>query len=271
MPLSPAPCEPWPFDPSCCDVPDGVKQSDIDRWRQVATSILFFLSGRRWGPSCPLTVRPCGRSCIEALLPLTPSGYRGPQTGGRVPYLHDGAWFNAVCGCTTDCSCTQLCSLRLVGPVHDVVEVLVDGVVLPPEAYRVDSANMLIRLDGECWDACQDLQAPPTEPGTAAVTYRVGLPLDAAAIAAVSELTCHLLKGCNGGSCGCGVSRQNVSRVQRQGVTLEMADIGLLYREGRTGLPVTDMWLAAVNPYGQHSPSTVRSVDHRRPRQQTWP
>lgn len=267
MPLHPSPCEPWPFDP-CCEIPEDTPPTEVDRWMMVATTILWSLSGRRYGPSCPITIRPCGRSCIEELIPFT----FGASSGSLTPYIDaNGAWRNAVCGCTTDCACEELCELRLDGPVYDVIEVLVDGVTLPPETYRIDSANLLVRLDGFCWDACQNLAAPPTEPGTASVTYRTGLPLDAAAIAAHSELVCHLLKQCTGSSsCGC-KANPNLTRVQRQGLTMEMADPTLIYSEGRTGLPLVDMWLTAVNPYRQWSPSRVYSPDYKRPRGTTWP
>jgi hypothetical protein len=264
------PCTPWPLDLSCCSAADDADPAVVDRWHRVATRILWRLSGMRWGPSCPLTIRPCGRSCVEQYIPF---GYWGPQAGGRIPYLDaGGVWRNAVigCGCRTACSCTSLCELRLDGPIYGVDEVRVDGVVLPPEAYRVDSPNILVRLDGECWDACQDLNAPPTELGTSAVTYRIGLPLDAAAVAAVSALTCHLIKGCTGGGCGCRLN-PNITRLQRQGVEMEMVDAALLYTEGRTGIREVDLFLMSVNPDGLSRPSRVYSVDHRPARRTVWP
>ncbi|MDP4501069.1 hypothetical protein [Nonomuraea turcica] len=270
MPLQTSPCAPWPIEP-CCDIPDGMDEAEVERWRLVASQILFRLSGRRYGPSCALTIRPCGRSCVEQLFPAGWS-WLGPQSGGRVPYLGaDGVWRNAVCGCRTDCSCTELCELVLDGPVFDILEVVVDGVMLPPEAYRVDSPNRLVRLDGDCWAACQDLSAPPTEPGTAAVTYRIGLPLDESAIAAASELFCHLVRGCGGsGSCGCRMPA-NTTKVQRQGVTVEMADLAEIYADGRTGIPGVDLWIRSVNPYGLASPSRVLSPDLPTPRTHQWP
>lgn len=267
MVLQTGPCEPWPIEP-CCELPDD--QALVERWQRVATRLLFMLSGRRWGPSCPLTVRPCKRACMDSFPWLTVSwGAAGPW----VPYIGaDGVWRNAsVCGCASDCSCTELCEVKLEGPVHDIVEVNVDGVVLTPgDDYRVDAPNLLVRTDGECWPECQDMAAPAGTDATFTVTYRTGLPLDVDAIAAVSELTCHLLKGCAPGSCGCKANR-NVSRVTRQGYEIEMADPTLIYSEGRTGLPLADLWLAAVNPYRLTSPSRVFSPDYKRPRMTQWP
>ncbi|MEU9576313.1 hypothetical protein [Streptomyces chilikensis] len=258
-------CEPWPIRP-CCDIPEDMSEEDVAFWQMAASQLLFRLSGRRWGPSCPITIRPCGKSCIDGL--ITSGSWSAPH---MVPYIDTGgAWRNWMgCGCKSSCSCTQLCELRLIGPVHDVVEVLVDGEVLAPEAYRVDAPNVLVRVDGGCWDACQDLQAPPTEVGTAAVTYRVGLPLDEAAIAAVSALFCHLLTTC-GSSCGCGVNRQGVTKLSRQGVTLDMDPAALL--EGPlTGIGDVDRWIMSVNPYGLAAPARVASPDQRLPRRVQWP
>ncbi|MEW2568309.1 hypothetical protein [Streptomyces sp. NPDC047070] len=267
MVLQTGPCEPWPIEP-CCELPDD--EALVTKWQTVASFLLWSLSGRRYGPSCPVTVRPCRRQCMDSFPYPVQWGAAGPW----IPYKGvDGAWRNAsVCGCRSDCSCTELCEVKLEGPVFDIVEVDVDGVVLAGGGvdYRVDAPGLLVRTDGECWPDCQDMAAPAGTDGTFTVTYRWGLPLDAAATAAVSELTCHLLKGCSPGSCGCKANK-NVTRLNRQGFDMELADPTLIYSEGRTGLPLADAWLHAVNPYRLTSPSRVYSVDYKRPRVTTWP
>lgn len=268
----PAPdvCEPWPFDATCCDLPEDVDPGQVDRWVSIATQLLFRLSGRRYGASCPVVTRPCRRACLESY----PLAVRWGAVGQWVPYIDAaGAWRNAsVCGCSSDCSCGQLCEVRLEAPVHDIVEVRVDGKVLPAGAYRVDAPALLVRTDGGCWPRCQDMAAPPDAEGTFAVTYRLGVQLDEAAIAAHSELVCHLLKGCGGSGSGCGCRLPaNATRVARQGVTVEMADLAQVHAEGRTGLPTVDLWLRTVNPNRLTGPSRVFSPDLRRPRTQIWP
>lgn len=268
MPLRTGPCEAWPTS-LCCSIPEGMKEDDVDRWTRVASQILWGLSGRRLGP-CPLTVRPCRRACLDAY-PI--SFQAGVRTGPWVPYIDPGGvWRNAsMCGCKADCSCGELREVRLEGPVYDIVSVDVDGEVLVPEAYRVDSAGLLVRTDGECWPDCQDMAAPSGTEATFTVEYRVGLPLDDAAIAAVSELTCHFLSGCApGGGCGCKANR-NLTRMVRQGVEMGLPDPSLIYADGRTGLPLVDLWLSVVNPYRMSSPSRVYSPDYKRPRTTTWP
>lgn len=271
MPLHTSPCEPWPVD-LCCQLPDDLDPQVVERWQRVATTILWRMSGMRWGPSCPITVRPCRRACMDSY-PLT---VQWGAVGPWVPYIDStGAWRNAsLCGCTSDCSCGELCEIRLDGPIHDIVSVQDGAQTLVPEAYRVDAPNLLVRTDGECWATCQDMAAPCGTEGTLCVTYRTGLLLDEAAIAAVSELTCELVKAClPPGTKGCGECRLpgNVTKVVRQGVQVEMSDPTTIFAEGRTGLPLADAWLAAVNPYRLASPSRILSPDYRRPRVTTWP
>ncbi|MFF4292086.1 hypothetical protein ACFY0N_00345 [Streptomyces vinaceus] len=266
-PLQPDVCSPWPTE-LCCDVTD-VDPDLVTRMTAVASQILFRLSGRRWGPSCPVTVRPCRKTCLDEW----PRSWFSWNSGSPwIPYMgEDGLWRNAsVCGCSGDCSCGELCELYLPGPVYDVVSVQEGAVTLPAEAYRVDGSGTLLRTDGGCWETCQDLAADVGEENTLAVTYRTGLQLDESAIMAVSELVCHLLKSCGGSSCGCKIGR-NVTNLTRQGVTMDMADPTTLFEEGRTGLPITDMWLMATNPYRMTSASRVYSPDFKRPRIQRTP
>lgn len=277
MPLQIGPCDPWPV-ALCCDLPDDLDPAILDRWQRVASQTLWRLSGMRWGP-CPVTVRPCRRSCLDE---FTSSFQAGVGLGPWVPYIGvDGAWRNASpCGCSSSCSCGELCEVRLPGPVYDVVSVNVDGVDLVPEAYRVDAAGLLVRTDGECWPTCQDMAQPEGAPGTWTVTYRWGLPLDEAAIAAVSDLTCELVKSClPPGTCGpcrlpgnvTKLARQGSNIVTRQGVSITDFDPSVVFAEGRTGLLLTDMWLATVNPDRLTSPSRVYSPDYTPPRVTTWP
>lgn len=273
--LQNSPCEPWgPLDMSCCsNLPEDVTPEQLAKWQMIATRVLWALSGRRWGPSCPHVVRPCRKSCMDDF-PLFVD-HRGGYTGGLYPYMVDGQWYNASpCGCTSDCSCEELCEIRLEGPVHDIVSVQQGELILPNDgtAYRVDNGNTLVRVDGGCWDSCQDMAAAPGQPGTLTVTYRIGLPLDELALNALSSYVCHLARRCGNGSCGCRLQQtRNLSRVSRQGVDLEFGDATAAYDAMRTGIPEVDAWLMVTNPYRQTSPSRVWSPDLRRPRMTTWP
>jgi len=131
-----------------------MEKSEALAWMSLAT-----LTADQIG-TCPITVRPCKLGCNPGGVYLTApvvglSGRFNPHINGQ------GVWVNS-CGCTTDCSCTTLCEAILPGPVGDIVEILLDGAVLDPSAYRVDNGNRLVRTDGGCWPACQDMSKPGT-------------------------------------------------------------------------------------------------------------
>lgn len=269
------PCEPWPFDPECCPAADTATPERILKARNVATQILWALSGRRYGPMCPVTVRPCKKTCAEDAGIL--GAYAATGVGyGQSPYIPykgvDGLWRNAsLCGCTGDCSCSELCEIYLPGPIYDIVEVNEGGVILPAGAYRVDNGNTLVRTDGNCWPDCQDMAEPPGAANTLAVTYRVGIPLDALALDAMDAMTCHLLNQCTGaGACSCKLP-SNVTRQTRQGVEQTFADPTEMLAGGLTGIAAVDRWLLVVNPYRQYTPSRVYSPDFKTPRITTRP
>lgn len=240
-----APCESWTFDRTCCDLPDDVDEGLLERWQAVSTNILWVGGGRRHG-LCSVTVRPCLRNCDGGY--GLPAPYRGP----------DGEWRNfATCGCHGDCSCLELCEIVLDGPADSVTEVIVDGEVLDPETYRLDLVGAewrLLRVDGDCWPACQIIQATCGDPGSFCVTYLKGVALDELALAAHAELTCELVKACT--NCQCRIPK-NVATLVRQGVSITF-DTTLPWIHS---LPMVAIWLNAVNPKRLPQASTVWSPD----------
>lgn len=263
MPLNSGLCEldGWTLDQSCMDIPDNTPPEVIERWRKVAAELLFALTGNRFGPSCPVIVRPCRKSCAEGFSRYFNQGQflgAGYQfTGPFIPYMAGGQMYNAsMCGCGSQCHCgPELCEVYLPGPIYDIVSVDIDGIPVPAEQYGVLDGRYLVRrsdvaLDeptGTCWPSCQDMSLPPGEVGTFTVTYRTGIPLSALGVAALSALTAHYIRGCNG--CGCGTPMpQNLSRLSRQGVDLEFASPSQVLAEGRTGIDIVDQFIHAVNP-----------------------
>lgn len=142
-----APCWPRP-DTSCCDRlepvnPTPEQTTRIERMLHVATEIMWRLSGKQFG-SCPVTMRPCRQTCSGG----TAYGYWSGSTW--TPVLDGGRWYNEKCGkcAPSGCSCTEVCEVVLPGPISEVLEVKVDGVVLDPSEYRLDNARKLVRQFG---------------------------------------------------------------------------------------------------------------------------
>lgn len=233
----------------------------------LATTVMWAATGRRYGP-CELTVMPCNPGPAEPLYQTFPvgSGYDPWGSGGgpiTTPVLDAGRWRNLSCG--GGCSCRAACEVPLDGPVDEIFEVRVDGVVVDPAAYEVHDRHLLVRTDGECWPTCQvyGLEIPGFE-----VDYGRGDPVPSAVLVATGILMCEYAKACQGKPCGLPA---RMSRLTRQGVEVQVAEIP---QDGkgriRTGIRLVDDVLDADNPYGLAERPTVMSPDLPAPRVITW-
>jgi len=262
-PLSPSegPCA-WPIDTSCCpdwDTYTPELQASATAW---ATDILWPLSGRRFGP-CEITVRPCGSTCNFAggwmTWPVALDGGNAAAAGGWFPFVDQtGVWRN--CGCAGVCSCSARCEVFLPGPVAGITEVMIDGIVIPAESYRVDNQELLVRTDGECWPECQDMNLdadPVTGIDTFSVTYSRGTPVPVSGQIAAGILACDFAKTC---LTGCKLPG-NLSSLSRQGIEVTAIDPTDLLEDGLTGIAQVDTWLRAVNPYKLRERSRLYSPD----------
>lgn len=236
-------CE-WPVDRSC--LPDAVTDIDIARQRtaeDLAVAVLWALSGRQFG-ACPVIVRPCPTPCSVGYSAFGPGFY---------PVFEEGVWRNVSCGCRGRCSYAAPSVVHLVGPVSEVVEVRIAGVVVPPAEYVLEG-DRLIRGGGAVWPS-QDLTRPSDEPGTWTVTYRRGVPVPDGVDRLVGVLALEFLNACTGGKCRL---PRRVQSVSRNGVSYQMVDPSDIYASGKTGIPEIDLWLASVNPY--HVPDAPKVV-----------
>lgn len=256
------PCEDWPVEWVCTD--DLAAAPELTGAAlATATEILWALSGRQFG-LCEVTLRPCRRDCVDAAFLSSEMFFPSSgDVGWPYPALLGGRWVNLACGgCGDDCSCSAVSEVILPGPVHDIVEVLVDGIILADNEYRLDDSRRLVRL-GAQWPTCNDLNLDDDQPGTWSVTANYGRDVPESGKWAVGELACQLLKAMRGEDCRL---PNNVVSLARQGVTIKFPDINELFARGRTGLYLVDIFLAAFNPNGLQSASRVYSVDSPRAR-----
>lgn len=261
------PCAAW--EPIwCVDLPTAAAEIS-GHAVTMATEILWARSGMRFD-QCVLTVRPCRQDCFDA------GNYGGFwwQLGTLYPQpaLINGNWYNLTCGsCTDGCSCATVSEILLPGPVTAVNSVKVDGVALASSDYRLDNWRKLIRLDGELWPLCNNLNLEDTEEGTWSVTLTYGQPVPTSGRMAVGELAYQLILACLGDSC-CVLPYQ-VQQVARQGVTIKYPDVSDMFgmdQNGRVvnriGLQYCELFLDAVNPYGMRQASQVYTIDASNPR-----
>lgn len=249
------PCADWPIQWTCTLTADSAPVTGIAV--AAASEILDGLSGRRFG-LCNVTLRPCRTECLDGRMY---DDYL-PFNGSLWPdgYGWSGSWWlDQVCGsCTAGCSCAEVSEFRLPSPVHQILEIKLDGTPMVTGAYRVDNNRLVVRTDGQRWPRCNNLNLADTEPGTWSVTATFGEPVPDAGKLAMGELACEITKAARGQDCRL---PPGVTQLVRQGVTIQYPDVGQLLKDGRTGLYLVDLFLSAYNPHGLKQRSRFYSVD----------
>lgn len=228
---------PWPIDTACLSEDWATLPEDVQiRSVALASASLRRLTGYRVG-NCPITVRPCKKSCAEEY-----GSFYGPAF---TPFINiDGNWVNG-CGCSTDCSCGPICEVRLPGPVTEVTEVNIGGTLLTD--FKVQGNNLVYTGTDECpFPSCQNLAAGVGEPDTFAVTYYNSYRPDGLAAYAAGIMAMEFAKACTGsGKCRLPAGTTSVSR---QGVSIEVA--GGSFPGGVVGIREVDAFIALWRPEG---------------------
>jgi len=212
---------------ACCEAAVGAEPAHVDTAIDAASFIAWALSGRRYG-ICTVTAERPGR-VNDACCPVAPCG----------------------CGCPAP-SVVWLAH----GPVVAVDEVRIGGV--PVEDFTLLGTNRLVRQPPERWPACQFLGSDVDDDDVLVVDYDWGIPVDAFGAAAIAAYACELLKACQGKDCAL---PERLTSVTRQGVSFVIEASQDWLDKGRTGVPLLDQWLTAVNPEALKRPASVRSPD----------
>ncbi len=284
---SEGPCQPWttvadvrtrcnlPAPPT----PGALTDEALDFGIELASLILWAESGRRYG-LCQRTFRPCSASGYDHSFRVST---QWPSPTAYPPNSQSLSWgpvdvFNSWprlggCGCS-------LPELVLPGPIAWVDQIMYDGVALDLNQVRIKLSDpnprrALVRVDGESWWCCNDLDADPTvvpvNPRSCPawqVTYWVGRQVPTSAVVAVSKLAEQFARQfCDDSGCDANMN-QNLRRVARRGIVKEYDPALLTDDEGRraTGISVADEWVRAVNPHGRKRAPVVVRADDPEPR-----
>src|SRR5690606_2001065 len=255
MTLPPGVCEVW--DPTwTCKLPT-TSYAATGQAAEIATEVLFALSGRQFG-LCTRTVRPCRAECFGNVVPSPdwwiPGGFTYPQ-----PALIGGQWYNLTCGdCSGGCSCSVVSEVVLPGPVHDSIQVKIDGVVQDPSTYRLDDRRLLVRL-GASWPICNNLNLADTEVGTWSVTFRTGVEVPLLGQLAVAELATEIAKflACDAGC----VLPKPIQSITRQGISVSLLDPNEVFADGKLGLYFCDLFIQTYNPNKLRRRSRAYDID----------
>jgi hypothetical protein len=238
-------CEPWTDAEAilgCCSVNLGT-DVDLDQAAQLASDLLYEISGHRFPGICETTVRPCASktSCWADWVP---------------PWHWPYQWFDGPWGLSSfawhagrDCSCQPLSKIRLAGyPVREIQEVSIDGIVLDPAEYALRTDRYLIRMadaegNPQRWPSCQRMDIDEGI-GTFFVHYRYGLAPPLAGQLAAAQLACQIAAACPGDDAECEIPAGTV-RITRQGLTIDTQQLGLwLIGSMRTGMPLVDAFIS---------------------------
>jgi hypothetical protein len=257
---------------ACCGVSfddcNGDQIAIFQTAAMEASQALYEISGRQFTGLLESVVRPMRQPC----------SCWGPSSVGIGPWFWTSGYGDTIWGWANDCGDRMGCSptsyVRLAGyPVRDIIEVLIDGVIIPETAgqdagdgihfggWRLDRWRKLTRLSipgppviNQAWPACQDFTLAPTEPGTFQITYQHGVDPPALGQQAAAALACQLYASCGGGEC---VLPAGVTRVDRQGITVERGLLANWFDPSKpTGLIALDTFLRAYwCPYGKRRPA----------------
>lgn len=225
-----SPCD-WPVNYASCEGTVCTHMESVDptivlALEEQAATWLWEATLRRFA-NCPVTILPCQRCA---------------SVGGSppwVPYRTAGGWINVGCNrCGNDCSCGFVDQI-ILPTAGTVNEVIVGGLPLPAEGWRVFNRRILARLDGGSWPTCQDL-AYETTPEFS-VTYTPGAELPELGNILAGQLACQLARRICGQSCDLPA---NVTAVTRQGVSI-LIEPGM-----DTGIWLIDQWVEMMNKSG---------------------
>jgi hypothetical protein len=249
----------WPVDPACL-TEEWAALDPATQYRSLAlaSATLRRLTAYRVG-GCPVTARPCKRSCAADYGRFS----YGVEFGWSwTPFVNlEGNWVNA-CGCTLDCSCGPLCSIDLPGPVTEIVSVDIGGVDYTSQV-KVLSNSLIFVGTGDCpFPTCQDLSAAPGQPNTFTVTYHNTYRPDGLGAYAAGVLAMEFAKSCTGKKCRL---PRGTTAVVRQGVSIEVAAGS--FPDGLTGIEEVDAFIGLWRPADAPTrPSRIWSPGTKFPR-----
>jgi len=238
-----------PFDPDygCDDSWSTLTPELQERATVLAWSTLRALTGGRVG-NCLTTVRPCLSEPCTLCAPWS----TGPwvQVG-----LVGGQWVNCLCGCS-GCACTPLCEIVMPGEVAAIIAVEQDDCELDVADFTIHNGHRIVRMDGQCFPSCQNLDRPLGKCGTFGIHYVPGILPNAAGLWAAGILASEFAKACTGDKCRLPAA---VTGVARQGVVMQLS--GGMFPDNQTGIREVDAYVLGVNPHALKMPSSVWSPD----------
>jgi len=247
------------------DVGDALRNSQLtasqlDLACQQASDILYMLSGRQYPGLCERTFRPMSRPVSWTMSEW--SSYFESLSGNN----YSATWGTCWGGYHDTCRNPPQIDLG-VFPLREIIQVKVDGELIPADEYRIDNNRLLVRVRPTAdftptarwgWPTCQDLELPDTEVGTFSVDAKYGMEPPSSGVAAAAALAGELALS--------HASQPNrlparLTSITRQGVSMAVMDPMQFLDKGLTGVYEADVFIRATNPQQQRRRPRVYSRD----------
>jgi hypothetical protein len=233
-----------------------------------ASDVLYELSGRVFTGNCgPVTVRPVSR-------PTDIDTRAWGATLSTVGWVASEGFASAYGSFNPNVlahyGSLEPPTIELPYPVTEIVQVKIDGEVIPEDEYELRDFKSLVRIRPSRstvpvarygWPTSQVMDLPDTESGTFSIEFKYGVPPPASGMLAAKKLSEVFALPQLGGE---GYPRR-VTQLARQGVTAAITDVMDLLRDGMLGIYECDAFLNSVNPHKLQRQSQVWSPDLGRP------
>lgn len=243
---------------------------------ETATTILYQKSAKQFTGSCgPVTVRPVFRPVNADTRGWVFAGGGGWGYGwgasamgnlGMPPVL---ALYAEEQGAVID--------LTGAYPVNEILQVKIDGVIIPDDEYELYDHRWLLRTRPTSdfvptqrwgWPTSQIPDLPDTQQGTFSITLMYGQDCGQGGRDAAVALGAYIVSPVLGNP---DTFPQRVTQVTRQGVSMQIASAVDVMKGGGTGIFMVDLWLNSVNPKQLQRKPRVWSPDIGRNRRQQFP
>jgi hypothetical protein len=252
---------------------DGQLEAICASSAMEASEALYEQSGRLFTGECgPATIRPVSRPTDIDMRSL---GATLSPVGWYSSSGFSSAYGSFVPGVLTHYGRSDPPEIQIPWPVRAIVQVQIDGIVIPDEEYELRDAKTLVRIRPTAsyvptarygWPTSQRMDLPDTQPGTFSITFLFGQDPPALGTAAALTLAQYIALPKLGDRKH---MPQRVTSMQRQGISAQVVDVIDLLRKGAgTGIYEVDLFLKSVNPGMADRQGMVWSPDMGRPRRQ---
>jgi hypothetical protein len=218
----------------------------------AASEFLYEETGRIFSGECgPVTVRPVERpvdSDSRGFGRLSPMGWfsswgTASSYGTQIP------------GVVSHYGSTEPPEITLPYPVREIMEVTIDGIVIPPAEYELRDYQTLVRMRPEPgftptarygWPSTQRQDLTLDNQGTFGVTFMFGNDPPQNGRVAARKLAEYIVVPQLGDATK---YPRRVTSITRQGVSAGITDIvNVMQKTGSTGIYEVDLFLRSVNP-----------------------